>query len=330
MPESDSIWDLVILGGGPAGLSCAIYSCRGRLSTLLLERMLPGGQVVLNDVIENYPGFPEGLQGFELADRMRLQAQKFGARIEAAEVVGIEVFARPFRILVTGGESRLGRALLIATGSRPRRLGVPGEQEFLARGVSYCATCDGPLFADKRVMVVGGGDTALEEALFLANVASKVTLVHRRDQLRGVRILQERALAHPKIEFLWSHVVSEILGDESVRAARVRQVVTGEERELPVEGIFIAVGTAPTSDFLPADIRLDDAGFVKTDADLMTSVKGIFAAGDVRAGAYRQIAFSVGDGALAYRSIFRYLEEEAVTAMPSEPRGNGSQLWPKR
>jgi thioredoxin reductase (NADPH) len=306
------VWDVVILGGGPAGLTCAIYSCRGRFSTLLLERMMPGGQVVLNDVIENYPGFPEGLHGLELADRFVRHAQRFGAQIETGEVTGIDVSLRPFRIQATDAEPRLARSILISTGSRPRRLNVPGEKEFLARGVSYCATCDGPLFADRRLMVVGGGDTALEEALFLANLASRVTVVHRREQLRGQRILQERALAHPKIEFLLSRTVTEILGNESVAAARVRQVVTGEEREVPVEGIFIAVGSTPQTDFLPVQVQRDGAGFIKTDADLMTSVKGIFAAGDVRAGAYRQIAFSVGDGALAYRSIFRYLEEEGA------------------
>jgi len=300
----------VILCGGPAGLTCAIYSCRGRFSTLLLERMMPGGQVVLNDIIENYPGFPEGLHGYELADRFHRHAQRFGAQIENVEVTGVDTSARPFRVEVASNESRLARSILISTGSRPRRLGVPGEKEFLAKGVSYCATCDGPLFGDKHLMVVGGGDTALEEALFLANLASKVTVVHRREQFRGQRILQERALAHPKIEFLLSQVVSEIVGEESVRAARVRQVVTQEESEVPVDGIFIAVGSAPQTDFLPRELRRDGAGFIETDAGLMTSVRGIFAAGDVRAGAYRQIAFSVGDGALAYRSIFRYLEEE--------------------
>ncbi len=270
---------------------------------------MPGGQVVLNDLIENYPGFPEGLRGFELADRMTRQAQRFGAQFESAEVIGIEVSARPFRVLLAEGEARLARSLLVATGSRPRRLEVPGEQEFAARGVSYCATCDGPLFADKHLLVVGGGDTAVEEALFLANLASKVTVVHRRDQLRAQRILQERAMASPKIEFVWSHVVAEIVGDDGVRAARLRQVESGEEREVPVDGIFIAVGSAPQTAFLPPEVRRDEAGHILTDAQLMTSVPGIFAAGDVRAGSYRQIAFSVGDGALAYRGIFLYLEE---------------------
>jgi len=303
------LWDLVILGGGPAGLSCAIYACRGRVKTLVLERMMPGGQVVLNAVIENYPGFPEGLPGFELAERMAQHARRFGTQIETVEVAGVEVSARPFRVLVAGGDPYQARAILIATGSRHRKLGVPGEKEYLARGVSYCATCDGPLYADRGLMVVGGGDTAMEEALFLANLASTVTVVHRRDELRAQRILQERALAHPKIEFLWSHVVVEILGgEEGVRAARVRHVVSGEEREVPVDGVFVAVGLTPTTEFLPPEVRCDEAGFVLTDGDLGTSVKGIFAAGDVRAGSYRQIAFSVGDGVLAYRSIFRYLE----------------------
>lgn len=309
-PGLDGEWDVVILGGGPAGLTCAIYSCRGRFSTLLLERMMPGGQVVLNDLIENYPGFPEGLHGYELADRFHRHAQKFGAQIENAEVSGLDVSARPFRVTLASGEVRLARSILVSTGSRPRQLGVPGEKELLAKGVSYCATCDGPLFADKHLMVIGGGDTALEEALFLANLASKVTVVHRREEFRGQRILQERAKAHPKIEFRLSQIVTAILGEESVRAARVSHLATQEQWEVPVDGIFIAVGSAPQTGFLPKELRRDEAGFLTTDGDLMTSVKGIFAAGDVRAGAYRQIAFSVGDGALAYRSIFRYLEEE--------------------
>lgn len=305
---SGGVWDLVILGGGPAGLCCAIYACRGRYRTLLLERMVPGGQVVLNDVIENYPGFPEGVAGWELADRMARQAQRFGAVIENAEVAVIDVSSRPLRVEPAAGEPRLARALLVATGTRHRKLEVPGEQEFLARGVSYCATCDGPLFAEKDLVVVGGGDTALEEALFLATIARRVTVVHRRDQLRAQRILQERALAHPRIEFLWSHVVAAILGDESVRAVRVREVGTGIEREVAADGVFIAVGLTPTTDFLPPEVARDEAGFVVTDCRLMTTVDGIFAAGDVRAGAYRQIAFSVGDGALAYRNIYHYLE----------------------
>jgi thioredoxin reductase (NADPH) len=311
-PGPAGVWDVIILGGGPAGLSCAIYCCRGRFSTLILERMMTGGQVVLNDIIENYPGFPEGLPGFELAERMTRHAQRFGAQVQTGEVVGIDVSRRPFRLEIANGEPRFAHALLIGIGSRPRRLDVPGEKEFVTRGVSYCATCDGPLFADRRLAVVGGGDTALEESLFLANIASRVTLIHRRDQLRGQRILQERVLSNPKIDLLWSHRVAEIVGDESVKALRVAAVKTGQEREIPVDGVFIAVGTVPQTSFLPADIRLDEGGFIKTDHDLMTSVRGIFAAGDVRAGAYRQIAFSVGDGALAYRSIFRYLEEQGV------------------
>jgi thioredoxin reductase (NADPH) len=304
------VWDLIILGGGPAGLTCAIYACRGRLSTLLLERMATGGQVLLNDIVENYPGFPEGLHGFELAERMTRQAARFGAHIENGEVTSLDVSAHPFRLALASGEERLARSLLIATGSRPRRLGIPGEQEFLGKGVSYCATCDGPLYSDRPLLVVGGGDTAIEEALFLANLASKVTIVHRRDQLRAQRILQERALAHPRIELLWSHVLTEIAGDEVVRAARARHLQTGRPVEVPVDGVFIAVGTTPQTEFLPPEIRRDQSGFVITGPDLATSVPGIFAAGDVRAGSYRQIAFSVGDGALAYRSIFLHLEQQ--------------------
>jgi thioredoxin reductase (NADPH) len=300
--------DLVIIGAGAAGLTCAIYAGRGRLSTLVLEKMLPGGQIVLNDVIENYPGFPEGISGFELAQQMAQQAKRFGARIETGTVESMGIARRPFEVHLTGGEAIQARALLIATGCSPRKLGVPGEKEFAARGVSYCATCDGPLFSGKPLLVVGGGNTAIDEALFLANVASKVTVVHRRDELRADAILQERAFATEKIEFLWSHVLTEIVGEESVHAARARHVETGEDAEISVSGVFIAVGETPQAAFVPHEIARDEHGYILTDEDLQTSVPGVFCAGDVRSGAYRQIAAAVGEGVLAYRSIRTYLE----------------------
>ena len=301
-------WELVIVGAGAAGLTCAIYAGRARLTTLILEKMVPGGQVVLNDVIENYPGFAEGISGLELAQQMAQQATRSGAQIEAAEVQTIDV-PNPFRIR-TAASQYLARSILIATGCSPRKLGVPGEAELYGRGVSYCATCDGPLFARKPLLVVGGGNTAVDEALFLAKLASEVTVVHRRDQLRADPILQERAFANAKIKFLWSHVVTHIVGDESVQAARARHVTSGKETEVPVAGVFIAVGETPQTGFLPDQIRRDAGGYVLTDADFQTSVPGIFAAGDVRAGAYRQIAAAVGEGVLAYRSIRGYLERQ--------------------
>ncbi len=307
-----SIWDLVIVGGGAAGLACAIYAGRARLDTLLLEKMLPGGQIVLSDIIENYPGFPDGVSGMELAQRMHEQVGRFGARVETATVAGIEVSERPFQVRLEGKgpeDAPRARSVLIATGCSPRKLGVPGEREFFGRGVSYCATCDGPLFSGKRLLVVGGGNTAIDEALFLAKIASKVTVVHRRDELRADRILQERAFADPKVEFLWSHVPSEIVGDDAVRAMRAKHVVSGEETEVEVAGVFIAVGEVPQTGFVPEAVARDAGGYLVTDGDFQASVPGVYVAGDVRSGAYRQIAVAAGEGVLAYRSIRQYLEE---------------------
>ncbi len=299
--------DLVIIGAGAAGLTCAIYAGRARLDTLVLEKMMPGGQIVLNHLIENYPGFAEGITGLELAQQMHQQALRFGAEIETAEVKSLRA-SRPLVVHTSAGDRR-ARAVLIATGCSPRRLGVPGEKELYARGVSYCATCDGPLYAGRPVVVVGGGNTAVDEALFLSHLASKVTVVHRRDQLRAEPILQERALANPRIEFLWSHVLTEIMGEEAVRAARARHVATGEEVEVEAAAVFIAVGEIPQTGFLPPEVARDEQGYVIAGQDFQTSAPGVFVAGDVRAGAYRQIAAAVGEGALAYRALRAYLEE---------------------
>jgi len=286
--RSERLWDLVVVGAGPAGLSCAIYAGRGRVATLILEKMLPGGQVVLNHFIENYPGFGDGIEGLKLAQEMSRQAERFGARTEIAEASGLAASRRPLRIYTSAGE-RAARAALIATGCSPRKLRARGEAEFAGRGVSYCATCDGPLFSGKRLVVVGGGNSALEEAIFLTNFASKVTVVHRRDQLRADQILQENASANERIELLLSHEVTEIVGGESVRGVRARQVNSGSATEV---------------------IARDEAGFVITGPDCETSVEGVFAAGDVCSGSYRQISCAVGDGARAYRSIARYLEHD--------------------
>jgi thioredoxin reductase (NADPH) len=307
----DGTWDIVIIGAGPAGLTCAIYAGRARLRTLVIERMIAGGQIVLNHVIENYPGFAEGIPGPELAEQMAQQAQRFGAEIHNGTVEMVEVAQRSFLIRLTGEEPEAcprARSLLVATGCSPRRLDVPGEREFYGRGVSYCATCDGPLFSDQPVVVVGGGNTAIDEALFLANLASHVTVVHRRDELRADPILQERAFANPRISFLWSHVVTAILGAQSAEAVHARSVDSEEETEVPAAGVFIAIGEIPQTGFLPAQVHRDDGGYITTGADFQATVPGVFAAGDVRAGAYRQIAAAVGEGTLAYKSIRSYLE----------------------
>jgi len=301
------VWDLAIIGGGAAGLTCAIYAGRGRLKTVVLEKTMPGGQVVLNHLIENYPGFPDGISGLELAHQMHQQATRFGAMLQIAEVTGVEP-GRPLRVQTSNG-TYPAEAVLIATGCSPRRLGVPGEKEHFTRGVSYCATCDGPLFGERPVVVVGGGNTALDDALFLANIASEVTVVHRRDALRADPILQERAFENPRIRFLWKHVVTEIRGDESVETVRARHVETGAESDVGAAAVFIAVGEIPQTSFLPAEVERDESGYVIADSDLRTSVPGVFVAGDVRAGAYRQIAAAVGEGVLAYRSIWEYLEK---------------------
>ncbi len=303
--DETEVWDLAIIGGGAAGLTCAIYAGRGRLRTVVLEKMMPGGQVVLNHLIENYPGFADGISGMQLAEQMHRQAMRFGAEVRSAEVSSIEV-GHPFQINMTSGAYR-SKVVLIATGCSPRRLGIPGEREYLGRGVSYCATCDGPLFAGRPLVVVGGGNAALDEALFLANIASDVALVHRREKLRADPILQERALENPKIRFLWNHVPTEIKGNQSVEAVRVKQVETGEEQDVPAKGVFIAVGEIPQTGFVPDLVRRDEVGYVIAD-NFETSVKGIFVAGDVRAGAYRQIAAAVGEGVMAYRRIWEYLE----------------------
>jgi thioredoxin reductase (NADPH) len=300
------IWDLAIIGAGAAGLTCAIYAGRGRLRTVVLEKMMPGGQVALNDLIENYPGFADGISGLELAQEMAKQAGRFGAEIQTAEVKSIEV-ERPFRILTAAGDYR-AKTILIATGCSPRRLGVPGEREYYTKGVSYCATCDGPLFAGKPLLIVGGGNTAIDDALYLANLAADVTVVHRRDRLRADLILQERAFANSKIKFLWSHVVTEIKGNESAAAVTVRHVQTGEEQEVATGGVFIAIGEIPQTGFLPEQVHKDDSGYVLAKDTFETTVPGIFVAGDVRAGAYRQIAAAVGEGVMAYRNIWNYLE----------------------
>ncbi len=267
---------------------------------------MPGGQVALNDLIENYPGFADGISGLDLAQQMAKQAARFGAQIQTAQVQSIEI-ERPFRI-ITSAESYTARTVLIATGCSPRRLGVPGEKEHYTRGVSYCATCDGPLFADKSLLVVGGGNTAIDDALYLSNIATDVTVVHRRDKLRADLVLQQRAFANSKIKFLWSHVVTEIKGNQTVESVKVRHVETGQEQDVPTDGVFIAVGEIPQTGFLPDQVRRDDSGYVLSKDNFETMVPGIFVAGDVRAGAYRQIAAAVGEGVMAYRSIWSHLE----------------------
>lgn len=301
------MYDVAIIGAGPAGLSAGIYAARARLQTLLLERTAPGGQAATTHLIENYPGFPEGISGPDLMEKMARQAERLGLRIELGEVVELAGREREIELRLAGGGTIFARSVIVATGSEPQRLGVLGEEEFRGRGVSYCATCDGAFFTGKEVMVVGGGDTAITEALFLTRFASRVTVVHRRDALRATKILQEEALAHPRIRFIWNAVVRRIEGEGKVQQVTVASTVDGEETAVPVEGVFIYIGMRPNTGFLSGRLELDEAGYVRTDARLHTSLQGVLAAGDVRTTSLRQIVTAVADGALAAVEAERYL-----------------------
>ncbi|NPV71732.1 MAG: thioredoxin-disulfide reductase [Firmicutes bacterium] len=302
-------YDVVIMGAGPAGLTAGIYASRARLSVAIIERMAPGGQAATTIRIDNYPGFPDGIEGPELMARMEQQARKFGAEMIPAEVQSIgqaAAGAARFTVSTTGGEIG-ARAIIVATGTREKPLGVPGEQEFRGRGVSYCATCDGAFFRDKKVAVIGGGDSAVTEAIFLTRLASSVTVIHRRDALRANKYLQEKAMANPKLRFLWDTVVTSIDGAGQVERLGVRNVKTGEASSVEADGVFVYIGFLPNTAFLGGLVNLDAAGYVVADDMMRTPVEGIFVAGDVRSKQLRQVATAVGDGAVAAVSVERYL-----------------------
>jgi len=299
-------YDLIILGAGPAGLTAAIYAGRARLDCLVLDKGTVGGQMATSYEIENYPAFPEPIGGPELAERMERQARRFGARLEMSEVTALELDVEEGRHeVVTPQGSYLARAVIIATGSSPRRLGVPGESRLQGRGVSYCATCDGAFFRDREVAVVGGGNTAVEEALFLTRYARRVTLIHRRDRFRAQRILAERARREPRIQTAFGTTVAEIQGED--RVERLILDAAGVRRELPVSGVFVAIGAQPNTSFLPPAIKRDEAGFIVAGQGLETAAAGVFAAGDARRKTLRQVATAVGDGSLAAMSAEQYI-----------------------
>jgi len=302
----DNPYQLIIVGGGPAGLSAGLHAARSRLHTLLIERVIPGGQMMNAEVVENYPGFPQGISGAELGSLMEQQARKYGLEITMADVEGVELGGEEKIVNTSEGQYR-AKALIIAGGSEHSKLGVPGEEELRGRGVSYCATCDGALFNGQVVSVVGGGNVALNDALFLTRFASKVIVIHRRDQLRAAKILQERAFAKPELEFLWDTVVESIEGDSQVRELRLRNVKTKEESRLEVSGVFVAVGLRPNTGYLGGLLALSPEDFILVNDQMETGVPGVFAAGDIRAGSARQITSAVGDGATAAISAERFL-----------------------
>lgn len=300
-------YEVIIIGGGPAGLTAGLYTSRAGLKSLLIERGIFGGQLVNATLVENYPGFPQGISGLELGSLMHQQAIKYGLEVVTAETTGLAQ-GQPYSVSTTEG-SLEAEAIIIAAGSEYRKLGVIGEERLAGHGVSYCATCDGFLFRDREVAVVGGGDTAITDALELSRHAKKVYVIHRRDQLRAGQVLQQRAFAQPRLEFIWSTVVEEVLGDKVVEELKLRNVKTGQQSNLKVNGVFVAVGLMPNSQQFFNILELDDAGYVITDETMVTSAPGIFAAGDIRRNSARQVAAAVGDGATAAMSAFKYIQE---------------------
>jgi thioredoxin reductase (NADPH) len=301
------MYDIVILGSGPAGCTAALYTARAGFKPLVLEGMQPGGQLTQTTDIENYPGFEHGINGFELVTTMKAQAERFGAVFEMDECMSAD-FSGPIKKLETMVNGPIeARAVILATGASARWLGLPNEQRLMGRGVSGCATCDGAFFRDKEVAVAGGGDTACEDALFLAKLCSKVTLIHRRDTLRASKVMADRVLASPKIEMAWNATVADVLDtDGSVSAVVLRDTQTGEERTLPVSALFVAIGHTPNTNFLKGALDLDDQGYIRTNG-VKTSAEGVFAAGDAQDPAYKQAIIAAGSGAMAALEAERYL-----------------------
>ncbi len=300
--------DVIIIGSGSAGYTAAIYACRAGRKTLILAGSIPGGQLMITSDVENFPGFPEGVLGPELMEKLRRQAEKFGPEIIYDDVSFVDFSTRPFKV-AAGGKSYEGKSVIIATGANAKWLGLPSETKFRGRGVSSCATCDGFFFKGKDVVTVGGGDTAMEEATFLANITNSVTVVHRRDELRASKIMQERATGNPKIHFVWDSTVKEITGDDKVTGVQLHNLKSGKDSHVNAEGVFVAIGYEPNTGFLKGKVELDSQGYVVTRKDTETSVPGVFAAGDVRDHKYRQAVTAAADGCKAAIDADRFLAE---------------------
>jgi thioredoxin reductase (NADPH) len=305
---SSNMWDVVIIGGGPAGLTAGIYAARARLHTVLIEKDIVGGNIVYAELVENYPGFPDGINGMDLTQMMHQQATKFGMETRMVQITGLKIDGKHM-IIKTGEGDINARAVIIAGGSSRQSIGAPGEKEFTGRGVSYCATCDGAFFTDQPVAVIGGGNAAIQEALHLTRFASSVTLVHRRNELRATKIEQEKISTQPKIKYAWNSVVTAIEGNDSVESLKLRDVQSGVESKLDVKGVFVAIGFTPNTAYLNDLVTLDHTGQIIVNQNMETTVPGLFAAGDIRSGSIRQVIAACADGATAGIAADKYLEQ---------------------
>jgi thioredoxin reductase (NADPH) len=303
-----NFYDVIIIGSGPAGFTAGVYTSRAKLKTLIISGSLPGGQLMTTSEVENYPGFPNGIFGPELMMNMRQQAERFATTIIDDEVLKVDFKKRPF-IISTHSETYEGRAVLLCTGASPRKLGIDGEQEFGGRGVSYCATCDGPFFKGEEIAVIGGGDTAIEEATFLTKFGKSVKIIHRRDFLRASKILQEKAFENSKIQFVWNNVVTRITGNKKIESIEVKNLTTGKTQNLSVGGLFVAIGHEPNTSIFKDQVELDDKGYVMLKENTRTSVEGVFAAGDVHDYRYRQAVTAAGFGCMAALDVEKWLSE---------------------
>lgn len=324
-PDSNSqVEEVIIIGSGPAGFTAGLYAARANLNPILLTGNDYGGQVSITYEVENYPGFPDSLSGPELVDKMKSQAEKFGCRVEYDYVTQIDTDQHPFLVKTQNGKEILTKAIIVCTGARPRYLNIPGEKEYTGKGVSYCATCDGFFFREKDVVVVGGGDSALEEGLFLTKFATRVRIVHRRDELRASKILQNRAMKHEKIEFVWNTVVTEIVGDEEGKVAGIKtqDTVTGEEGVLDTDGVFIFIGHIPNNELLLDKFDLDEDGHLITDQYFQTNIPGVLAGGEIMDKVYKQVATSVGQGCAAAMQTEKFLADLEENGYPGsvDPR----------
>lgn len=301
-------YEVIIIGSGPAGYTAGVYTSRANLSTLIISGTLPGGQLMTTSEVENYPGFPNGIFGPELMMNMRQQAERFGSAVVDDEVIKVDFKKRPFTI-TTHAETYTAEATIVCTGASPRKLGIPAEQRFSGRGVSYCATCDGPFFKGEDIVVIGGGDTAMEEATFLTKFGKSVRVVHRRDSLRASKILQQKALENPKIEFLWNNVVEDIKGSNKISTVLIKDITSGKERTINAGGLFVAIGHEPNTAIFNGELELDDKGYIVLNQNTKTSVEGVFAAGDVHDHRYRQAVTAAGFGCMAAIDVEKWLSE---------------------